>query len=68
MAATLDQLNRTDDKANGLIKDVGVLEGKYEALATKVDVESIKNWLLWRTLIGVAIIQGVIAWVMGTVK
>ncbi len=37
------------------------LEKSQSFLARKRDVEELKVWLLWRLLIGVAIIQGIIA-------
>ena len=47
------------------------IETERRHLATKADIEnvkkeieSLKNWIMWRVLLGAAIIQGIIAWVL----
>ena len=72
MAVTTEQFSRVEDRLNQTTAQTNELRGAYGHLATKADIaelrgetktgiESIKTWLLWRVLIGAAIIQGIIA-------
>ena len=72
MSVSAEQFTRLEDRVNKTTAQANELRGAYGHLATKADIaellgetktgiETIKTWVIWRVLVGAAIIQGIIA-------
>ncbi len=61
MTAEAERISRLESRVDQVSADTNELKGSYAHLATKADIEAAKSWLLWRIIVGVAIVQGLAA-------